>query len=249
MAEGKAAFSDYIVYVDESGDHDLTSIKTEFPVFVLAFCIFHKNDYVSQVVPPVVNLKFRTFGHDMVILHEREIRKKEGHFSMFGKETREIFLEEITGIIERSPFTVIAVVIKKKALCATYEHPLNPYDLAVRFGLERVFKWLERRGQSEKRTFFIFESRGRKEDTDLELEFRRTCSRGNYAGREFNFDMRFADKKSNSTGLQLADLIARPIGLRVFRSEQANRAYEVIEGKLDRGPGGEIFGFGLKLFP
>jgi hypothetical protein len=29
--------SDYIVYVDESGDHGLVSVDPEYPVFVLAF--------------------------------------------------------------------------------------------------------------------------------------------------------------------------------------------------------------------
>ena len=36
-------FSDYIVYVDESGDHSLESINPEYPLFVLSFCIFLKN--------------------------------------------------------------------------------------------------------------------------------------------------------------------------------------------------------------
>lgn len=35
-------FSDYIVYVDESGDHSLDSINSEYPLFVLSFCIFRK---------------------------------------------------------------------------------------------------------------------------------------------------------------------------------------------------------------
>jgi hypothetical protein len=30
-------FSDYIVYVDESGDHGLQSMDATYPVFVLAF--------------------------------------------------------------------------------------------------------------------------------------------------------------------------------------------------------------------
>lgn len=32
------SFSDYIVYVDESGDHG--PVSSDYPVFVLAFCIF-----------------------------------------------------------------------------------------------------------------------------------------------------------------------------------------------------------------
>ena len=35
-------FSHFIVYVDESGDHSLTSIDRQFPLFLLNFCIFIK---------------------------------------------------------------------------------------------------------------------------------------------------------------------------------------------------------------
>ena len=43
--------SDYIVYVDESGDHSLTSIDPEYPVFVLSFCIFRQGEYAQTVTP------------------------------------------------------------------------------------------------------------------------------------------------------------------------------------------------------
>ena len=39
-----AEFSDYIVYVDESGDHSLTSIEADFPVFSLSFCVVKTAD-------------------------------------------------------------------------------------------------------------------------------------------------------------------------------------------------------------
>ena len=48
-----AGFSDYIVFVDESGDHSLTSIDPEFPVFALSFCVISKVDYIALVVPAV----------------------------------------------------------------------------------------------------------------------------------------------------------------------------------------------------
>lgn len=49
----RTEFSDYIIYVDESGDHSLEVIYEEHPVFVLAFCIFKKEEYSTKVVPPV----------------------------------------------------------------------------------------------------------------------------------------------------------------------------------------------------
>jgi hypothetical protein len=60
-------------------------------------------------------------------------------------------------------------------------------------------------------THMLVERRGAKEDAKLELEFRRICDGSNQAGKMPNLDIRFMDKKHNSTGLQFADLVAQPI--------------------------------------
>ncbi|SMN00814.1 FIG00696983: hypothetical protein [uncultured Candidatus Thioglobus sp.] len=39
-------YNDYIIYVDESGDHGMSNINKYYPVFVLVFCIFKKTDYL-----------------------------------------------------------------------------------------------------------------------------------------------------------------------------------------------------------
>ena len=44
------SFDDYIVYVDESGDHSLTSIDPQYPIFVLAFCLFDKEKYAEKIM-------------------------------------------------------------------------------------------------------------------------------------------------------------------------------------------------------
>jgi hypothetical protein len=62
LIERSMAFSDYVVYVDESGDHSLQSIDPNFPVFSLVFCIFKKSDFVETVVPVVQRLKFDFWG-------------------------------------------------------------------------------------------------------------------------------------------------------------------------------------------
>jgi hypothetical protein len=73
------------VYVDESGDHSLASIDPEYPLLVLSFCIFRKDEYVQRVTPALRQLKFATFGHDMVVLHEMDIRRRKGAFSRLSK--------------------------------------------------------------------------------------------------------------------------------------------------------------------
>jgi hypothetical protein len=44
-------FSEYIIYVDESGDHSLESVDEQYPIFVLALCIFKKDEYAATAVP------------------------------------------------------------------------------------------------------------------------------------------------------------------------------------------------------
>lgn len=242
-------FSDYIVYVDESGDHSLLSIDPEYPIFVLSFCIFRKDEYAQAMTPAVRKLKFETFGHDMVVLHEIDIRKKKGAFAKLGKEAREDFLDALTDIIETTDFRLVAVVIDKHKLKTRYATPEHPYHLAMEFGLERIYRYLKSMGQDGRLTHLVCEARGAKEDAALELEFRRIRDGRNIFNKPLPFELVVADKKTNSEGMQLADLTARPIGLSVLRPEQANRTHVVLEKKFCRDGNGVKAGIGLKVFP
>lgn len=171
------AYSDYIVYVDESGDHSLDSINPRYPLFVLAFCMFQK-----------------------------------GHYA-------------------------------QKELAAD---PAHVYHLAMQLGLEKLYQFLKERDQHNGLTHVIFEARGRHEDLDLELEFRRICSGHNLFQQRLPFEIFIADKKTNSAGLQLADIAARPIGLSVLRPNQPNRAFAVLERKIYQDDQGQCEPF---VFP
>lgn len=241
--------SDYIVYVDESGDHSLDSIDREYPVFVLAFCIFQKEAYRLQASPALQGLKFRHFGHDMVVLHEREIRKASGPFSfLVDAERRASFMQDLNSLIDDTPFTLVATVILKEKLREQYAEPRNPYHTALGYSLERVHSFLKAQGQQDRTTHIIFESRGRREDEELGAEFRRVCDGANYRGERLNLEMTIADKKTNSCGLQLADLVARPIGRKLLNEGQPNRAFDLLRKKFYCA-GDRIQGLGLKVFP
>lgn len=75
-----ASFSDCLVFVDESGDHGMASVNRDFPLFALAFCVFPKAAYVDEVTPALRRLKVATFGHDLVVLHEHDIRTGRWRF-------------------------------------------------------------------------------------------------------------------------------------------------------------------------
>lgn len=224
------------MYVDGSGDHGLDSVNDQFPIFVLSFCLFKQEEYASMVLPAIIMLKFRHFGHDMVVLHERDIRKRHGPFSEFNEAKRIAFLEEPTSIIETGPFGLIAVVIRKLELRRHAELALeNPYHLALRVGMEKVDEHLRECGAASGKTYFVVEQRGKREDEQLELEFRRIADGLNSRNMQLPFKIHFSHKQSNSAGLQFADMTARPIGLRILRPGQRNRAAEVLDKKLVRG--------------
>jgi hypothetical protein len=241
-------YSDYIIYVDESGDHSLTSVDKDYPMFVLAFCIFKKDLYTDNAVRKLKELKFKHFGHDMVVLHENEIRRDKGFFKILkSKEMKQSFMDELTTIIEEEEFTIIATAIKKENL---FQHKANnPYDLALRFCMERAYSYLKQNNQDKKITHIVVEKRGQKEDAELELEFRRINSGQNQKNIIMNFEIIMAHKQSNSAGLQLADLVARPIGISILKPEQENRAYEIIEKKFYKKKEDWYLEYGLKIYP
>lgn len=228
----------------------MTHINPDYPVFVLAFCLFRKQTYIEQVVPAVQAFKFRYFGHDMVVLHETDIRKSRPPFDiLLNRSVREPFFRDLNSLVENASFTMIASCIMKEAFLARRGDNHDVYHVAMKFGLERVFMELQSRNQRGKLTHVVFERRGRQEDDALELEFRRIMDAPSMAGMADTLDIVFADKKTNSAGLQLADMVARPIGRHLLDPGQENRAYEILEPKFRRDPRGRIRGWGLKCYP
>ena len=236
-----ADYSDFIIYADESGDHGLVSIDPEYPVFSLALCAVRKVDYVETIVPEIQRFKFAFWGHEAVVLHENDIRRNNGHFAILRTDPilRTGFFDRLNGLLEATPMSIFASAINKLCLNEKYENPQNPYDIALQFCMHQLLNMLLREGQAGKKVHVIFESRGRNEDRDLCREFHRICrnernqSSNTADYSQVDFELIFQPKSSNSTGLQLADLIVRPIALQVLRPGQNNRAYEIIRPKLE----------------
>jgi hypothetical protein len=242
-------FGDYIVYVDESGDHNMIDFDPDYPRFVLAFCIYPVAEYVDVVVPMVERLKFDFFGHDMVVLHEREIRQSRPPFDfLLDARVREPFMTRLDELVSRPRFGIVATVIRKPEFKERMGLDVSPYNVALEYGLERVFLQLQARNQVGRRTFVVFEGRGRKEDAELELEFRRIMDDTRMRGMPQTLQFICVSKQSNSPGLQVADLVARPIGIHDLRPHQPNHAWDVLSPKLVRRDD-RVHGIGLKVYP
>ena len=242
-------FSDYIVFADESGTPVLESPDPTFPVFVLNCVLVSKEAYCQQIVPSLQRLKFDSVGHDQLILHERDIRRQQKGFAFLQVDAvlRDAFIFRVNDLVTQADVTLVAAVINKVRLAQRYENPWSPYQLALHFCMETLLERLLVLGQQGRKVHVVFESRGRQEDRELELYFRLiTGNQAHWGARAPDFsriewEPIFTSKASNSSGLQLADLMARPIGLKVLRPTQSNRAFDILKPKLRDG--------GMKTFP
>ena len=243
-----AAFSQYIVYADESGSPHLEADAKEFPIFVLVFVLLNKRRYAFDVEPQIKMLKFDYIGHDQLILHERDIRRQAGAFAFLqvSEERRAAFLGRISSIIDSTEMEICAAIIDKSKWKPHHVDFWEPYERAVGLCIVAVAEALVLKGETDTEVTIVFESRGKKEDQLLELEIYRMARAERFveptsAAAGFTFRPVFVDKKSNSAGLQLADLAARPLGLDYLKPGQANRASDLLKTKLTEG--------GTRCFP
>jgi hypothetical protein len=132
QVRARASAERSIIFADESGDHGLPPLNPEYPVFVLALCLVDIDYYIDVVCPLLQNVKFKYFGHDGVILHERDIRKHTGAFSILRESVlRENFHRDMSQLIESLEFKIFATVIDKREYQASGLSSQDMYFVAM----------------------------------------------------------------------------------------------------------------------
>src|SRR3989344_2683148 len=239
-----------IMFLDESGDHSLDKIDASYPMFVLAGCIFDFDYYSATVEPQVNALKSKHFGRTDVILRSYDIRKQKGDFaSLVDKKRREAFYADLDALVEALDFKIIAAAIHKERLKNQYFNPHNPYNLCLRFILERSAMFL---GKSGEQMIFRIESRETHNDRKLAEVYERFRMGSKHFSKEeiqSKFvDLSFNQKTQNIAGHQIADLSAYPIGVSVLDGTRKNDAFAIIKKKFHT-KNGTYENCGLKIFP
>lgn len=239
------------LYLDESGDHSLTRIDPQFPVFTLAGCAFDDAVHDTDVERAIAAFKRSFFGTDAVILHTADIsRNRNGFEQLVDVSVRERFYESLNHLIRQLDFVAIAVAIRK------YDHvrrggvQVDPYHLSLEIILERFYYLLNGRNTQGR---IVAESRNAMFDSDLRREFDRLMSsKVSYVRasrlRARIMGIEFREKRENIAGLQIADLIATPIS-RFVIGKRSHEDMAIIEEKFRRSATGEYRGYGLKILP
>lgn len=238
----------HLLYIDESGGHDLKHVDPNWPVFVLVGLLVGETYYARTLVARVRELKRRHGLSVSTVLHSRSIRRHEGPFQFLQDEARrEAFYSDVNALFEGSRISLYAVVINKWHLAQCFLLPPNPYDVSLSHLMNATCgppglptRWRPNVVQ------ITAESRGKNEDKQLQAtyqNFRRLglasygaigvrSRRPQTVGRVFPGRIGFVKKSKVVAGLELADLAAYPIGRASVNDQWENPAYLAVSSKL-----------------
>jgi len=244
------ANSRFLAFFDECGDHSLTKIDPDFPLFVLALVVVERAAYREVILPEVTRLKLRYWNHEGINLHSREIRLAEGPFNvLLNPHVRPTFMDELTRMVELLPFTLfVSAIHKRQHLQRCGPAPDDPYALALKFTVEPLLHFLDASGETE--LPIVAEARGKNEDHALRQDFTdilalATAARSAAQQRPLDLTLSFQPKRNNIAGNQIADLCAYPCARHILNPSRSNPPYEIVRKKLYQKGGVS----GWKLFP
>ena len=212
---------DFRLYIDEVGNGDLKGAATDPNVRYLGLTgVLTKQALHSRVIQPQLDeLKSDLFGHTPatpVVLHRRELVRREGPFAVLRDAGRQAeFDERILSLFTSWPYLVITVLIDKKAHLEAYElWHFDPYHYCMRCMVERYVMYLR---SKRWRGDVMIEARFKSADKKLKASFAKIYAEGteNIKGATvrqtlLSGDIQMKPKSENIAGLQLADLIAHP---------------------------------------
>lgn len=240
-----------VLYLDESGDHSLTKIDPEYPIFVLGGIIIDGVQARKEIDRRLSQIKYSFFGRDDLILHTADIvRARNGFEPLTNRVLRREFYQALNNLLRELDYQVIACAIRKDHHVALYgTNAIDPYLLSLRVLVERFCQEI---GSANDGGIIYAERRGPELDFGLEsawMDVLRTGTPYKRAGEISNriVDLSLKYKRLNIGGLQLADLVVSPIG-RAVLGKETHEDWEIVRSKFRQGPDGHD-GFGLVIMP
>lgn len=227
------------IFIDESGDHNLDPTKVDniYNVFVLSAVCFTEDAY-NKFDTNFNELKRNLFDTDNIILHTAEITRPSKSKNKLNerfndRNFRASFYKEMNTLIARAEFNLVTCAVRKNEMFSVYgENTEDPYIFSFNFLLNRLLRYC-RDGNAN----IYPEKRGFVPDANLELAMLHAKTAGTrfYKGVEVSrrvTEFVLKDKKENLSGLQLADLVATPIGRHVLGREPKPAGNEITYADL-----------------
>lgn len=202
----------YYLFVDESGDHNLSKVDATYPIFSLGGLCISESDYIkfNEVVN---NFKIKHYGSSDIILHSSELKRPKDSRSdprnlfLLDPAKREVFYRELDNeIIMLQEYAIVACFIHKQLHVDYYSQPADPYYFSFENIINRTLWHI-----GDATVEIIAEKRGHELDSALHAEYERLKT----TGTKFHSNERVTNRTSlncaakaeNINGLQVIDLI------------------------------------------
>jgi Protein of unknown function (DUF3800) len=241
-----------VLFLDESGDHNLSAIDPQYPLFVLGGVIIDRAYAEGPLVAAFDRFKRAHFGRTDIVLHTADIvRNRNGFEGLKDPVVRMRFLGELNALVASLEFSVVACAIRKDHHLARYGvAALDPYLLSLDLLVERFCFDLR---SSRQNGLIVAEQRDATLDRQLDLAWLNLKVQGTryVSATEITASvdgLTLRPKRANIAGLQLADLVVSPIGRHVL-GKADKPDWSVVEAKLRRDRAGRSHGFGLVVLP
>jgi len=164
---------------------------------------------------------------------------------------REKFYFELNKLVDDLNFDIIASGIHKNKHFARYGiSAIDPYLLSLEFIVERFIFLLNECGE---KGIIVAESRGNQLDNQLEIAWLNLKVKGTKFIEPVRISEKITDfkimaKSMAVEGLEIADLIASPIGRSVMK-KKSKEDFRTIRKKFRKNKSGHIIGHGMIIFP
>ena len=241
-----------VLFLDESGDHNLTVIDPEYPIFVLGGVIVDQAYADGELTAALNEFKSTMFGRADIVLHTADItRNRNGFEGMSNPLFRAQFYRRLNTLMRELSYSVVACVIRKDYYLSLYGRTaIDPYLLSFDVMVERLCWEI---GPGATGGEIVAERRDPTLDRLLDVAWLNLKIQGTHYMQASQINDRILslslrDKKDNIGGLQLADLVVSPIG-RHFLGKTDREDWSIVEGKIWRNPRGEGQGDGLLILP
>jgi hypothetical protein len=257
----------YRLYFDETGNGDLQAFKKDPNQRYLSLTglVFAQDLHDGEITDKLNKLKADIFGVEKcgsIILHRREIMRRQDIYAAFGdEELRTKFNEAFINFVGDLHGPAITVSIDKVAHLEKYKvWQFSPYHYALTCLIERFVRWLD---DYDCVGDVMGEARGPKHDAQLRRSFRQLYNKGTsvparmFQAKLTSHEIKLERKEANIAGLQICDLLAHPCH-RAYRRDKLGepqpqdygaRVAALVNHIYRKSRWGRIEGYGRKWLP
>jgi hypothetical protein len=241
-----------LLFLDESGDHNLSVIDPQYPIFILGGVIVDERYAEGPLSSALDEFKQEVFGRTDIVLHTADItRNRNGFEQLKDGDFRAKFYGRLNDLMRSLEYSVVACAIRKDAHLSRYGlAALDPYLLSLDILVERFCFEI---GSISQGGAILAEKRDHVLDRELELAWLNLKIQGTRYVQASDVDRRIVGlnlraKHENIAGLQLADLVVSPIG-RHLLGKIDKEDWNIVEKKFRRDRRGRVEGHGLVVLP